>query len=92
MRRTFHFVAGIDNGIPVAICMEHDLVTQSETMDGLPDSCLDMLELTIEADGELGYNISDRQPPPQDAVDEVRALPGSTEFSVTVDIDDQVSR
>lgn len=83
--RTFSFVAGRDDGILVALCLEHDIVTQADTMEALRDACAEMLMVTAAIDRERGTNPWDRIPPPESAVVEFRALPDACEFTVSID-------
>lgn len=81
-RRTFHFVACIDDGIPVAICLEHDLVVLTETADGLRSACARVMAEVGEAARSEGLDPWDRPPPAAGAVAEIRDATGSFEFAI----------
>lgn len=87
MSKTFHFIGGLEDGIPVAICLEHDLVTQARIMDDLPEMCLDLLRAVVAASAEEGLDPWDRPPPPVDAITAMRSLPGCNKFTVVLEDD-----
>ena len=82
----FHFLAGMADGIAIAICLEYDLITQADTMDGMPEMCLDMLQVLADGDGDPW---SGRVPPPPDIVAEFRSLPEFREFTIALDPGDR---
>lgn len=88
MKRTLHFIGCVNDGIPVAICLEHDLVTQAETAAGLQASCAEMIDVIVEDDLSEGLSPWDRKPPPDSAVAEFRDAPGSFEFTIEVNVCD----
>lgn len=73
--KIFNFAAGIDNGIPVALCFEHDLVVQAVVMTELPGQCREILQAIARWDREEGLDPWSRPPPPADVLEEFRALP-----------------
>lgn len=80
-----HWVAAMDGDIPIAICLEHDLVTQGRSGQSVHDmsvECELMLAATDQADREEGFRPWDRQPPPAEAIAEIRAMADSIEFVV----------
>lgn len=83
--KIFHWIGGSEDGLPVAICLEHDIVWQADTKDQLPGECALALRSTYAADREEGNDPTTRPAPPPNAVAEFRAMPDAWEFSVTLD-------
>lgn len=85
MQRTYHFVTGISDGIPVALCLEHDLVVQAESVDKLAYEAEMMLHAKHISCEALGQPMDKWQPPPQSAIDEFNTLsePGKFELTIT---------
>jgi hypothetical protein len=86
--KIYNFVACLDEGIPVAICLQHDLVTQADTLEGLPDACHYMIARVRAWDREEGLDLAAREPPPDHAVAAFRNTPGSYEIDVDVNDED----
>lgn len=84
--RTFNFIACLEDGIPVAICLEHDLVTHAETIGEIRGECENMLRFVAVVCHEEGLDPWDSTPPPEEAVQEFRDMPGSFTFSLTLDV------
>jgi hypothetical protein len=84
MSRVFHWVACVEAGIPVAICLEHDLVTQTESIDDIHVACVEILIAHAAASAEEGLDPWTLQPPPEEAVLEFREAPGAFELEVTL--------
>ncbi len=82
----YNFAAGLDDGIWVAICLEHDLVTQADSADEVKVMAADMLRACAEADREEGLSMSTRRPPPVDDVADIEALPMAFRFTVEVEL------
>lgn len=82
-----HFVAGVDTDTryAVAICLERDLVTQCENIDGIRAECDLMVRATLAGDREHGIGTWTRKPPPDHAVAEFRDMPRCIEFEIEVD-------
>lgn len=85
MSKTFHFIACLDSGIPVALCLEHDLVMQAGTMDNIQEQCVAFLRYVIVCNDEEGTDPWSYDPPPPDVVQEFRGSEGSFEFSVVLE-------
>ena len=81
----YNFAAGLDGDIWVAICLEHDLVTQAGTLDELKSEAVALMNAAAEIDLEAGQSKATRHgPPPARDVADVEALPGACRFAVEV--------
>lgn len=89
--RLYHWVAAMSEecpDIPVALCLELDLVTQGESGENPADMrphCELMLAGTYLSDLEHGYDMNTRPPPPDSEIAEFRARKGAVEFTIEFD-------
>lgn len=87
MSKTYNFLAGRDDDIWVALCLEHDWVTQG-TRDDLSEACQEMVSLNLiwQKEAECaGENLAVTPPPTADVIAEFRAMLDALEFSITVE-------
>lgn len=86
MEKTFHFVAGFEDGIWIAICLEHDLATQAVSRKDLKEACSEVIEMTWLFCSEEGLDPSFRIPPPDHAISDIRSLPEAFEFALDIQL------
>jgi len=84
MVKTFHFVAGEEDDMVVALCLEHDFVVHAFDMDDIREACREMIQIAYQIDLEQGHAL--RPTPLAEDVEEFRAMPNFTEFSLEVEV------
>lgn len=87
MSKIYNFLAGRDDDLWVALCLEHYWVTQG-TREDLSEACHEMISLNLIWHKEAecaGANLTSPLPTPADVIAEFRAMPDAFEFSVTVE-------
>lgn len=82
--RVLRFIAGVEDGIHVALCLDHDVVTQAPSKAALIDECERVMLCLVAYDREEGLDPWTREPPPPDVIAEFNALPDAWVFTITV--------
>ncbi len=82
MSQISHWVGGLDNGVPVAICREYDLVATADRLTDLPAQCERVLRDAYALQGPVA-DVWWRRPPPEREIAQALALPEMFEFTIT---------